>query len=137
MRCRILGSSGESPTFVIPGNPLFVWGVSVCEALFGVSQKLSFPTALVRCIPWIEPCFLGSPNYLAHFGVGSRKLRLQRINPGLHQKKPGHIPSTSRSPTSALLHFFGGGFPSNRLQKKKKGHPSSNLSAGGPRRTPC
>ena len=36
----------------------------------------------------------------------------------------------SRFPSSALLPFFGGGFPHNRPQKR--GYPYSNLSTGGP-----
>ena len=48
--------------------------------------------------------------------------------------------SITRSPSSALLPFFGGGFPYyNRLQRKTKkkenGYPCSNLSLGGPRST--
>ena len=39
--------------------------------------------------------------------------------------------SSSRSPSSALLPLvLGGGFPYNRLQKKR--YPYSNLSTGGP-----
>ena len=40
------GIKGFIPTSVIQGNPLFLWGVGLWEALFVVSQKWSFPTAL-------------------------------------------------------------------------------------------
>ena len=40
------GIKGFIPTSVIQGNPLFAWGVSLWNALFVVSQKWSFPTAL-------------------------------------------------------------------------------------------
>ena len=43
-----------------------------------------------------------------------------------------HFGCITRSPSSALLPFFGGGFPYQyRLQKK--GYPYSNTSTGGPR----
>ena len=38
------------------------------------------------------------------------------------------------SPSSALLPFYGGGSPyTQKKRQQKKGHPYSNLSAGGPR----
>ena len=40
------GIKGFIPTLVIQGNSLFIWGVGLWEALFVVSQKWSFPTAL-------------------------------------------------------------------------------------------
>ena len=48
MANRVVGSQGVYPTTsVIQGNPLLIWGVGLWEALFVVSQKWSFPTALV------------------------------------------------------------------------------------------
>ena len=42
------GIKGFIPTSVIQGNlPLYIWGVSLWEALFVVSQKWSFPTTLI------------------------------------------------------------------------------------------
>ena len=40
------GIKGFFPTSVIQGNLPFIWGLSLWEALFVVSQKWSFPTAL-------------------------------------------------------------------------------------------
>ena len=57
-----MGSLGVYPTTsVIQGSPLFMWGVSLWEALILVSQKWSFPTALLSSIlPWSGPSpFLG------------------------------------------------------------------------------
>ena len=44
------GIKGFIPTSVIQGNPLFTWGVGLWEALFVVSQKWSFPTALFMTV---------------------------------------------------------------------------------------
>ena len=57
-------------------------------------------------------------------GGGAPRLPAQPL-----QKPSGWV---CRSPSSALLPFFRGGFPSNRLQKKSW-YPYSNLSTGEPR----
>ena len=50
------GIKGFIPTSVIQGNLPLDMGVSLWEALFVVSQKWSFPTALARLVcPWTWP----------------------------------------------------------------------------------
>ena len=48
--CQGCGIKGFLPTSVIQGNPPFYEHNSLWEALFVVSQRWSFPTALVDAI---------------------------------------------------------------------------------------
>ena len=61
---RHCGIKGFLPTSVIQGNLLFLWQVCLWEALFVVSQKWSFPTALgQRHPPHLFGPFSGATNF--------------------------------------------------------------------------
>ena len=78
-RFRVVGSLAVYPTTcVIQRNPLFVWGASLWEALFVVSQRWSFPTSL-ECFGWF---LLGISHGISDFptrSVPRKKRRPQGV----------------------------------------------------------
>ena len=67
------------------------------------------------------------------FGVTTNDVHLQQYIIGEWREEARLYLNKTRFPSSALLPFFGGGFPL-KYTTEKSWYPYSNLSSGGPRR---